>query len=319
LAALAIVITLASCKDAAGPEAFDPSALGLKTGQAFTAVENNDAVRSLSVLGAAFSYAAAPPWPVSPGPSAASPAALFPANVLGKTFEYSTQTGRYAAGSRPGAPANGVRFLLYEADPDGQQVMIPLEELGVLDLNDKSSASGNLLGVRALISNATMLDYDATASISGSSLSVSAVGYAANAGNRINFDLGLNASSFDGLTLDYSLEAPAQQLSITLVGSATSGSEVTGITLTVTEGDNDAEISASRSGETVSGTVKFNGHTVATISGTDTSPLFLGQSGRSLTAADLAGLSVLYALALRVFEGFESVLEPVMFVFGLNQ
>jgi hypothetical protein len=134
----------------------------------------------------------------------------------------------------------------------------------------------------------------------------------------VDFDLSHSFSFASGLVLDYHLTAPVQGLSIRIIGSAASGTTVDNVTLTVTLGENEAEITAAGGDAAVTGTVTFNGRTVATISGPGSNPVFTGQSGRVLTAADLAGLKGLFDYAIAVFEGFDDLLVPAYFVFGVG-
>ena len=67
--------------------------------------------------------------------------AVLPAEVLGKTFEYNSGTAQYEATERAGAPANGVRFILYAINPVTQVPVEPLTEAGYADVLDESTAT----------------------------------------------------------------------------------------------------------------------------------------------------------------------------------
>ncbi|HXI63256.1 MAG TPA: hypothetical protein VNH14_01970, partial [Gemmatimonadales bacterium] len=79
-----------------------------------------------------------------------SGAAIFPDSVLGKTFVWDTAAHRYAASSETGAPANGVRFVLYVLDPLSFMPAIPLTVDGEVDFTDQSTTSASVLGVTVL-------------------------------------------------------------------------------------------------------------------------------------------------------------------------
>src|SRR5437867_1883769 len=58
-------------------------------------------------------------------------ATLFPPGTLGKTFVWDTTANGYVASSDPGAPANGVRFVIYAVGgPLLVQPSLPLTPLG---------------------------------------------------------------------------------------------------------------------------------------------------------------------------------------------
>src|SRR5437868_4333194 len=131
LATLATALTVGACKDSLGVADFNPAMTGQKVDGAVAALGNNQAVQSMNVMSNAFTFSGAPPAPLSAALAAArlagrnrsvfaaigtlerAPEGLFPAAALGKTFVYNSQTGKYQASDLSGAPANGVRYLLY--------------------------------------------------------------------------------------------------------------------------------------------------------------------------------------------------------------
>ena len=69
----------------------------------------------------------------------ANPQALFPSDVLGKTFVWDTQTSAYVMGTATGAPATGIRIVLYFTNAGTGEPFLPLSPIGSLDLTDKST------------------------------------------------------------------------------------------------------------------------------------------------------------------------------------
>ncbi|MBI4421184.1 MAG: hypothetical protein HY560_10190, partial [Gemmatimonadetes bacterium] len=328
-------LAVASCKDH-GPESFDPMLTSQNAAQAFGAVQNNQAVQSLGVMGNAFTLTgAAPPQPlaaplnappallstlrlverVATAFSPANPADLFPTTVRGKTFVYNQQTGKYEPSDRTGAPANGVRFILYAVDPVLNRVVTPLQEIGTLDLTDKGN---NTLGIKAVVNGVTMLEYDAGASVAASSFTFTAKGYVSNGTARLDFDLSLSLSPATGLRVDYTISAAGKDLSFHLVATGTTAG-LGNITLTIKDSGNTLEISASGTSTSISGTIKYNNSTVATISGNPDNPTFTGADGRVLTEQDLEGLKQLVNFVDDLFDGFDDLLFPSFFVFGISQ
>ena len=88
--------------------------------------------------------------------------AVLPAEVLGKTFEYNSGTAQYEATARTGAPANGVRFILYAVNPVTQVPVEPLTEAGYADVLDESTATANSVRLQLVSGGVTYLDYGVT-------------------------------------------------------------------------------------------------------------------------------------------------------------
>jgi hypothetical protein len=320
LLAAAALLALAGCNEATGPENFAPMATSQKVDQAFGAVDDNKAVQSMDVMSSAFSFTgAAPPAYFGASPTASAPTGIFPCTAcLGKTFVYNTQTGRYEPSGLAGAPANGIRYLLYAVDADQDLLIIPLQQIGYLDLTDKSSSAGNTVGIKAVINDVTVLDYDASGSISGGSLTFGAKGNVTDAANRLDFDLSQSVSSTGDIKVDYKITAPHQDnMSVQILLTGKVGGAATS-TLTVTESGNKLEVSVTGTQAASTGTVKYNGKTFATMSQAGSGdPVFVGANGKVLTTDDLAGLKRLFDNVEDLFQRFDDLLVPSYFVFGI--
>src|SRR6184192_194917 len=66
-------------------------------------------------------------------------AAIFPDSARGKTFVWDTTSDRYVTSTAAGAPANGVRFLLYAVQPFAIVPARPLSMIGYVDLTDQTT------------------------------------------------------------------------------------------------------------------------------------------------------------------------------------
>ncbi len=83
-----------------------------------------------------------------------------PPEVAGTTFEYDVDTDHWVPGDETGAPANGVRFILYAVDGGGA-VIEPLDQIGyadLYDLTDGATAAGRIVVVA---NSTTWVDYRA--------------------------------------------------------------------------------------------------------------------------------------------------------------
>lgn len=91
---------------------------------------------------------------------AISASVAIPPEIAGTTYEYDVSTDHWVAGVRTGAPANGVRFILYAVD-DFDSVIEPLDEIGyadLYDLTDGATAAGRIVVVA---NGTTWVDYRA--------------------------------------------------------------------------------------------------------------------------------------------------------------
>lgn len=331
------VLGLVGCQEPNGPGNFNPAGTGLRVSQALGAIENNQAVQSMAVLSDAFTFAAAAPAAPFPGHAlqpaparpgafqrlattlvASSPQALFPAEAMGKTFVYNSEAGQYEASDLAGAPANGARFTLYGVNSAEGTVTLPLDPVGFLDLADQSSAAANTLGITAFLNGVTVLDYDADASVGGGSFSFTAKGFVSEGTHRLDFDLSQSVSGSSGALIDYRITVPGQSPLLIQVNATATSLSLADIRLGITEGDDEMEIAVTTNSQGASGTVKYNGRTLAGITVTGASdPVFTGSGGWVLTPEDLAGLRTLFDIVDVLFERFDDLLFPCYFVFGI--
>lgn len=120
-----------------------------------------------------------------PAMSVSGSAALFPVEVVGKTFEWNFTTLQYEPTARTGAPSTGVRFILYAIDelngyPAGPS---PGVEVGYIDLNDETGSGSPKVHVTVAGVGGTpvYVDYTVTlASQSATSATIATGGYITN-------------------------------------------------------------------------------------------------------------------------------------------
>ena len=150
-------------------------------------------------------------------PAIQASSAAVPASYLGVTFVWDENTHGYVESDLAGAPATGVRFLLYAVDPVQLQVVEPAVEVGYVDISDQSTSSSTGFRVKVVEANVTYLDYTvaASGSISGGLVTVS--GFASNGSTLANFTLKNTISENAGglvLSLDYDLNVPSRGVSL---------------------------------------------------------------------------------------------------------
>ncbi|NIM50102.1 MAG: hypothetical protein GTN62_07170 [Gemmatimonadales bacterium] len=341
-------LAFGACSDSTGPgDEFDPVTTQRAAEDVFLAVSDNPAVQSVAVLSEGFpSFAAGPVAAAAELPldtptpdeaehwllrrlrqldqppafySPAEPAVLFPADLLGKTLVYNDQTGMYEVDdTRTGAPTAGVRFILYAVDPVLHQPVIPLNEIGHLDLEDKSSPSVDMLGITAVVSGTTVLDYDASATVTTSSVTLSAAGYVSNGTTQVDFDLSLSLSETTGITVDYDVSVPSENAGVSLLLTADLQAQSISVTLTITYDGNTVVFDVTGTQTTITGSVTYNGDTVIEISGNPDAPTFTDVSGTPLTQAQLQALGAIFEAAGEVLDAFDDLLAPAFKVLQIS-
>jgi hypothetical protein len=256
------------------------------------------------------------PPPAGAGFSVTS--AAISSQYLGKTFVYSG--GTYVVSAETGAPANGVRFLLYALDPVTFLPAMPLDPTGYVDLIDLSSGSTAAARVIVVSGTTTYLDYRVTATSTISSGVVAVVGFITDGVTRATFSLRATLSYASGLTLSYSLDVPERDLSIDLTMSASGLTPVASNIAVILDmrGQNGwvrltGEFSAT--GATLN--VAVNGTPFATItSTTGAAPVITGAAGEPLAQDELDALQRVFDFADGSFAAFDEMVAPVGTLIG---
>lgn len=315
-----LVVTAAACgDDPAGPgsdDPFDPEQSSEDFAAMQSALEaNTDVADDLAYVSVALESMPTAAWvfespeavvesplirPVALPPlhSMGSAQPLLPADVLGTTFEWDEVESGYVASERAGAPANGVRFLLYD------RTTVPPTENGFVDITDESDPSADRLSVHLEKNGVTRLAYDVEVveTTSGGTIGVS--GYLTDGTDRLDFDLLESvAETADGfqIDVDYSVSLAGQPLSVDLDYTIDFGTTLgASLTATFVNGANTLVLVMSQEGEdTLEGSVEWNGDLVMTITDDGTGePLFLGPEGEELTAAEAQAISEMFEIAM---------------------
>jgi hypothetical protein len=245
--------------------------------------------------------------------SFSAPSAAISAAIAGTTFEYSG--GTYVAGVRTGAPANGVRFLLYAVDPVTFAPVLPLVETGYADITDLSGSSTQAARVQVVSGGTTYLDYTVTASSLTGTITV--VGFVTDGTYRANVNLRASLSSAGVLTLVYGLDVPQRDVSIDLTMTMTgldTGTAAININLTMSGPNGTVSLSGQFTSTGGTLTVRTGGRTFATITVTGTAePVITGADGLPITEEDAAALRGIFEITTGAFISFDQMLAPVTF------
>lgn len=239
--------------------------------------------------------------------------ALLPADLLGKTFEWDEGQGGYVVTARAGAPANGVRFIVYD------RTTVPPTENGYLDVTDDSSPSADRLGVTMVKDGVTRLDYDIEVTAGTSSATASIAGFVTDGSDQVDFDITESlVQTADGfrIDVDYSMSLAGQPLSVNLLYSLDYGTAVSAdFTATFVNGANTLVLDMSQDAQGVyDGTVTWNGGLVMTVSGDGGGdPTFLGPEGEQLTPEEAQAIQEMFEIAS---EGLDFLVQYFVFLGG---
>jgi len=347
--AVAVTLVAGACSESTAPSTVNTSATATAVTGLNTSLSQNAVLQSLAALGnltalaSPVARAALGPLPVPGRPWTASAAqtrdrllelaarapagapaaelALFPANVLGKTFQWDTATDEYRItdSTLTGAPSNGVKFILYQVDTGTGNPSLPLAQTGYVTMSDASTPQANVLQLLLMVGNQTAANYSITEVKTTSSLSLSAVGSVSNVvsgGTPVTFNL-QHVLSLSDSTLSTNYQASSNGATVSLVDtvSGAGGTPYFALDWSVTKAGTVA-IVGSGTDSMINVQFKFNGTTVATASGPSDNPSITLASGQALTTADLLALA-------SIFVGFEEIeynlsllFTPGLLVFG---
>jgi hypothetical protein len=237
-------------------------------------------------------------------------AAAIPAEYLGVTFAYNVDSDQYEASDLTGAPANGVRFLVYAVNPISGAILEPLVEVGYADIVTTETASAATVRIELVSSGVTYLDYLVGVTGGTNSATISVAGFVSNGDDRVNFDLDTQLTS-TALTADYVLTVPTRngfrmdfEGTVTETGS-NSRLEARGAHGTVV-------VTGEHSGNSGTFEVTVNGELFATIAYTQgQEPVITGAEGQPLTEEELEALRNVFQVFIEGFDFVEDLIDPL--------
>lgn len=326
---VATAFLLAACADSTTslPTTIDPVAMQADIA-AFEAGFDEPATQSFGSIGYAIDGALSgagavlrlPAMMVEEGPAA--PAVRFrerlmsastdeiansiPVTALGKTFVYDLTLDEYVVSTLTGAPANGVRFLLYALEPETDLVADPLVQVGYVDITRSGSGSTLTGRIEVYSTGGTkVMDYSATVGGTANIPTFSVTGFAGLGVNRVDFDLNTGISLTTGaLTVTWQTDVPSRNASSRVQMSIGGGDNPT-ITIgaVMRAGVRKVEVGGTFgffTGGTL--TTKIGGKVFARIIITEVDVTVEDNNGNPLSAEDEATL-------FRIFEWFEGTFD----------
>lgn len=266
-------------------------------------------------------------------------ASVIPPTQLGKTYVWDVTTHAYVAQS--GGPTNGVRVILYAVN-SSDQVIEPTTAVGYVDLLDESTSSTNTLHV--LVYGGTpaspgtkYADYKVSGTVTGSpatAFNASATGFVTDGTHTLTFTASFAATQLTTTTpnvqidVTWTLDNPAVSVTLSETAAASDANHLT-LTIHFTETyagetvavDGTIAVVVLPQSVTANLTVKVNGQTFATISGTAdaTHPngiQVIHADGSQLTTAEQAALANLFVLPESLEKAIEDLFHPCEHLMG---
>lgn len=217
-----------------------------------------------------------------------------PPAALGATFEYDPETNEYFLGERDGAPANGVRFVLYEIDEELGQPAEPLVEAGYADLTrtaTSNSVQGRVEVYGTGANPVKALDYTARVAGTVSNPRFVVEGFARNGADRMDFSLETTFSAqSETMEIDWRAEVDSRDLVTRLEQEFVDGANARSVIdamISTPSGRIDLD-GVIREDDGGSLAVKVNGETFATmeLANGESEPVILNADGEPLTAEE---------------------------------
>ncbi|MBV6520148.1 MAG: hypothetical protein MNPFHGCM_00253 [Gemmatimonadaceae bacterium] len=237
---------------------------------------------------------------------------------LGKTFVYDASSDEWVIDpQRPGAPANGVRFVLYEVGSDGRP--IPSKEVGYADLLDEGANTGSAVVLRLIVveRGITLVDYRARVDFQVGKGQIDVDGYVQNReGTRLTFTVNATGKDVSGETridADFLLKLSPRNFEATgaVRGVAEGNGSGGQVDLTVKHGSNSLRVDVADNAGMLDGVVYLNSATFATVTGPAGNPTLRGPTGEPLSPDQLRLLHALMHMVDDVFDLIENLVEPV--------
>lgn len=255
--------------------------------------------------------------------SSASVVILIPDQYRGLTLVYDPATDAYVVDSNLVGPVNGIRFLIYAVNPITGDPVVPLNEVGHVDILDESTGTSAIARLIVVSGTTEFINY--TVTLSGTPLTPSfrIQGFVSDGANRVEFDLTTSiAANIGGVTvaLDYSIAVPASGFSVAATLEIVDDVQTEGESVTVNvqfaQGQNSVVFDGAIDNDVGELTVTVNTQPFAVISINGEVVTVTDPDGNPLTEAEEQALRDMVDAFEKVFGTWEHLFAPVEFLFG---
>ena len=243
--------------------------------------------------------------------------------ALGTTFVFDPAQHRYVASDRSGAPATGVRFILYDVDPVTGEPN-PSSEIGYADLSDEGAArpSGIGLHLTVVAAGRTFVDYRVSANGDENRGTLGVNGWVSDGTTRITIEAAANASKTATGSqgeIAYRIAVPERDFAAaaTLRGTESGGNQTGSFQMAIRSQTTAIGVAIRASGTSAEGHFTVNGRPFATVRANGESVDLRGADGRELNKVERQLLGRIIHLAGAINEMFVALLGPVALTFML--
>ncbi len=234
----------------------------------------------------------------------------------GRTFVYDPGLGRYVIDpAREGAPATGVRFILYA--PAGGHPDVG-QEVGHADLIDEGDGSPQDIALRLVVvdGDRTILEYRTTIDVVAQGGMITVDGFIQGPYDRLTFDLGVRGTAgAEGSQVDVSFDLGMENRDYRAAGSIQGMNGSTGeggkVHLQASHGRDSFSVDLTGTDTTIGGTVKVNGDLFATVSGHPDNPTVTSADGDPLNGLEFLVLVGIVDTSGKVFHLFGDLMNPI--------
>jgi len=246
------------------------------------------------------------------------------ATSLGMTFVYDPLQHRYVPDlARSGAPASGVRFILYDVDPETGEPLVA-SEIGYADLVDEGVArpSGIALHLTVVAGGVSLFDYRVTADGSPAGGALVVNGVVSDGVTRITIDVAATARvTRDGNEGDVRFRIAVPDRGFTVTANAhgieSAGHHAGSMNLDIQSAEATIGVSITNRDRTIDGKFSVNGRLFATVNGNGENLEIRGAGGRELTPDERQMLGNIIQLTGAIGEMLGALLGPVALAFML--
>lgn len=235
--------------------------------------------------------------------------------TYGKTYTWNTDSAKYTASTRTGAPGNGSRFVLY-ATTAGGVPSLPLTERGHVEI----AGSGGTASAKVVTTTGVVqLDYELTSSGTESAPAFAASGDVGSGASLTQFTLVTSTNGVGSFVQTWRTTTPARSLASVVTLSV--GTTSTTVNASSRSGVRKIEVGGSLS-ETGSGTlvVKVGNELFGRIvrsGGTPGTEAYTTPLGVPLAAADASAVSATYAWFSDSYVVLDLLLGPLRALLNL--
>lgn len=308
---LALAVVLAACESAAGPEPADPFDAQAVSDD-YAAVEeilSTAAWSGLTVISRATTTRAPA--------SGAAAAPVISDMSRGSTYIYDADAADWVVDpDRDDAPANGVRFIVYD---EVGGVPDPAKERGWTDLIDEgdNSAEDVALRLRVQVDGRLAMDYAVRADEEGGTVQVDGF-VEGDDGERLAFDVDLAGDGQGPNEVNFDLAVESRDFAVegTLIGS--DHSDDGSVRMAARHRTHDLDIDFESAGGEMSGFINLDSQPFVQVSGPTSDPEFTRPDGTPLRPLGVIALLRVVDFVEDVFDLVEDVVDPVGDVVGLG-